>query len=209
MQNHNFDVDIHLPSSNQKVVIKKDFIQVNSSRINCDEIKAIRYGVSLIGTQKKPQRKDYNIEILSTDDRTLSINFKSSKVQELLEEDHTYYYIMSGLWQSVKKKLISQYIDVLNNHESFNIGNTSVTHEGFAITYKPWFLGKKKTEIVPWSDIRYYLNKGILHIESLSNKKKKIQLSLHHDWNAVVLNTLMHYLWQDNRKQKLAKGENI
>lgn len=209
MHNHNFDVDIHLPSSNQKVAINKDFVQVNQSKINCDEIKAIRYGVSLIGTQKNPERKDYNIDILSKDDRTLSIHFKSSKVQELLEEDHTYYYIMSGLWQYVKKSLISQYIELLNNRESFEVGNATITHEGFSVTYKTWFFGKKKTGIVPWSDVKYYLDKGILHIDCLSSKKKKVRLSLHHDWNAVVLNTLMHYLWQDNRKLKLARGEKI
>src|SRR5690606_15856295 len=111
MQTHNFDVDIHISSSNQKVTINRDFIQVNQSKINCDDVKAIRYGVSLIGTKKNPQRKDYTIEVLSKDDKTLNIKFSSSKVEELLEEDHTYYYIMSGLWQYVKKNLISQYID--------------------------------------------------------------------------------------------------
>ena len=60
-----------------------------------------------------------------------------------------------------------------------------------------------------WSDIKYYLSKGILHVDSLSDKRKKANFSLHHDWNAVVLNTLLHYLWQDHRKEKLAKGETI
>ncbi|MBU1759258.1 MAG: hypothetical protein KKB19_00255, partial [Bacteroidetes bacterium] len=61
----------------------------------------------------------------------------------------------------------------------------------------------------PWNDLKYYLKKGILHIESISNKRKNISLSLHHDWNAVVLNTMMHYLWQEHRKEKLARGEKI
>lgn len=209
MQNHNFDVDINLPSSNQKVVINKDFVEVNQTKIACNDIQAIKYGVSLIGPQKNPQKKDYNIDILSNEGKTLSISFSSSKVGELLEEDHTYYYIMSGLWQYVKKGLISKYIDLLNNKESFEIGSTTISHEGFTMSFKTWFFGKTKTEIVPWSELKYSLDKGILQVESVNSRKKKVQLSLHNDWNAVVLNTLMHYLWQDNRKQKLAKGEAI
>ncbi|MFD1630952.1 hypothetical protein [Pseudopedobacter beijingensis] len=209
MQQHNFDVDIQLPSSNQKIKINKDTIEVNQSKINCSEVKAIKYGVSLIGPVKKPVRKEYKIDILDKNDKTLSISFSSSKVQEMLEEDHTYYYVMSGLWQYVKKGLISSFIDTLNNHESFNIGHTNINHDGVTLSYKTWWFGKIKTEVTPWSDLKYYLDKGNLNIQSLSNGKKKAQLSLHNDWNAVVLNTLMHYLWQDNRKQKLAKGEKI
>ena len=209
MLNHNFDVDIQLPSSNQKVKINKDFIAVNQTQIPCEQVQAIKYGVSLIGPAKSPTKKVYNIDILGQDNKTININFESSKVVEMLEEDHTYYYIMSGLWQYVKKGLIGQLIDKLNAQESFNIGNTTINNQGFTMSYKTWFFGKTKTEITPWSDIKYYLNKGILHIESVSNKKKKVLLSLHDDWNAVVLNTLMHYLWQENRKNKLAKGEKI
>ncbi len=209
MLNHNFDVDIQLPSSGQKVKINKDYIEVNKIQIPCNEIQAIKYGVSLIGPVKTPTKKAYNIDILSKDNKSVSINFESSKVQELLEEDHTYYYIMSGLWQYVKKSLIGQFIDTLNEQQSFNVGPTTVNNRGVSMSYKTWFFGKTKTEITPWSDLKYYLNKGILHIESVSNKKKKVLLSLHNDWNAVVLNTLMHYLWQDNRKTKLAKGEKI
>ncbi|WP_353140009.1 hypothetical protein [Pseudopedobacter sp.] len=209
MLNHNFDVDIQLPSSGQKVKINKDYIEVNKIQIPCNEIQAIKYGVSLIGPVKTPTKKAYNIDILGKDNKSVSINFESSKVQELLEEDHTYYYIMSGLWQYVKKSLIGQFIDTLNEQQSFNVGPTTVNNQGVSMSYKTWFFGKTKTEITPWSDLKYYLNKGILHIESVSNKKKKVLLSLHNDWNAVVLNTLMHYLWQDNRKTKLAKGEKI
>lgn len=209
MLNHNFDVDIQVPSSKQKVKINKDYIEVNQVQIPCSDIQAIKYGVSLIGPVKNPTKKAYNIDILSKDNKAVSINFESSKVQELLEEDHTYYYIMSGLWQYVKKGLIGQFIDTLNEQQSFNIGNTTISNQGVLMSYKTWFFGKTKTEITPWSDLKYYLNKGILHIESISNKKKKVLLSLHNDWNAVVLNTLMHYLWQDNRKTKLARGEKI
>lgn len=209
MLNHNFDVDIQLPSSKQKVKINKDYIEVNQVQIPCQNVQAIKYGVSLIGSVKSPEKKIYNIDILSKDNKVLNINFESLKVTELLEEDHTYYYIMSGLWQYVKKGLIGEYINILNEQQSFNIGSTTINHQGVSMSYKTWLFGKTKTEITPWSDLKYFLNKGLLHIESLNNKKKKVLLSLHNDWNAVVLNTLMHYLWQDNRRVKLTKGDKI
>lgn len=216
MHNHNFDVDIIIPSSKQKVKINKDIIEVNQSAIACADVKAVKYGVSLIGNSKKPEKKEYNIDIQSKEGKTISIKFNSSKVEELLEEDHTYYYIMSGLWQYVKKYLVSHYIEILNEKQAFEIGQTSVSYEGFAMSYKTWEpsfrslnWSKTKTDIVPWNDIKYYLQQGILHIDSISDKRKKTTLSLHHDWNAVVLNTLLHYLWQDHRKEKLAKGEKI
>lgn len=211
MHPHNFDVDIVISSSNQKVKIDKDHIQVNNVSIACKDAKAIRYGVSLIGSVKNPQRKEYNIDILGHDDKSISIKFNSNKVEELLEEDHTYYYIMSGVWQYVKKYLVSHYIEILNEQKEFEIGAVKVMHKGFNMSYTSGFLfwKKTKTELVPWSDVKYYLKKGILHIESLSDKRKKVSLSLHYDWNAVVLNTLLHYLWQEHRKEKLAKGEKI
>ncbi|WP_304067341.1 hypothetical protein [Pedobacter glucosidilyticus] len=209
MQQHNFDVDIVIPSSKQKVKINKEFIEVNQSTIACADVSAIRYGVSLIGSAKKPERKEYTIDVQAKDGKNISIKFSSSKVEELLEEDHTYYYIMSGLWQYVKKYLVSHFIEILNAGETFDIGTTTVSNQGFMMTYKTWFWGKIKTELVHWNDIKYYLDKGILHVDSISDKRKKVKLSLHHDWNAVVLNTLMHYLWQDHRKEKLAKGEKI
>ncbi len=216
MQHHNFDVDIVIPSSGQKVKINKDIIEVNNTTIACADVSAIKYGVSLIGNVKNPDKKEYNIDVQSKDGKNLSIKFNSKKVEELLEEDHTYYYIMSGLWQYVKKHLVSHYIELLNEKQSFEIGNTTISNEGFSMSYKTWSPSFKtlnwtkiKTEIVPWTDVKYYLNKGILHIDSLSNPKRKLTFSLHHDWNAVVLNTLMHYLWQDHRKEKLLKGEKI
>ena len=216
MQHHNVDVDIVIPSSGQKVKINKDFIKVNNNTITCADVSAIKYGVSLIGNVKNPDKKEYNIDILAKDGKSLSIKFTSKKVEELLEEDHTYYYIMSGLWQYVKKHLVSHFIELLNEKQSFEIGNNSINNEGISMTYKTWSPSfrtlnwtKSKTEIVPWTDIKYYLNKGILHIDSLNENKKKVFFSLHHDWNAVVLNTLMHYLWQEHRREKLIKGEKI
>lgn len=213
---HNFDVDILIPSSNQKVKINKDLIEVNKVSIACKDVKAVKYGVSLIGSKKKPERKEYTIDILSKAGQEISIKFSSNKVEELLEEDHTYYYVMSGLWQHVKKYLVSHFIEILNEKQSFEIGTNTITHEGFLMSYKTWEPSfkslkwtKSKTDIVLWSDIKYYLSKGILHVDSLSDKRKKANFSLHHDWNAVVLNTLLHYLWQDHRKEKLAKGETI
>ncbi len=216
MHSHNFDVDILIPSSKQKVKIDKDHIQVNNITVACKDVKAIKYGVSLIGSKKKPERKEYNIDIQSNTGQEISIKFSSNKVEELLEEDHTYYYVMSGLWQYVKKYLVSHFIEILNEHQTFEIGKNTITHEGFLMSYKSWEPSfksinwtKTKTVVVVWSDIKYYLKSGILHVDSISDKRKKTSLSLHYDWNAVVLNTLLHYLWQDHRKEKLAKGGKI
>ncbi len=211
MQAHNFDVDITTPHTNQKIKINKDFIEINNEKIACDDVKAVKYGVSLLGGSKKPSGKEYIIDILSKADKTISIRFKSGKVEELLEEDHTYYYIMSGVWQYVKKYLVGHFVEALNDKTGFTVANTNVTNEGFMMTFTTGFLfwKKQKTELVPWSDLKYYLNKGVLYVESLSDRKKRATFSLHNDWNAVVLNTLLHYLWQDSRKEKLAKGKVI
>lgn len=211
MQAHNFDVDITTPFTKQKVKINREFIEVNADKIACEDVKAVKYGVSLVGGSKNPTGKEYNIDVQSKAGKTISIRFKSNKVEELLEEDHTYYYIMSGVWQYVKKYLVGHFIEALNDKTGFTVGNNKITNEGFMIEYTSGFLfwKKKKTELVPWSDLKYYLTKGILYVESLSNKKKQATFSLHNDWNAVVLNTLLHYLWQDHRKEKLAKGQAI
>ncbi|MBC7653715.1 MAG: hypothetical protein H7098_04480 [Oligoflexus sp.] len=211
MLEHNFDVDYTVPSTKQKIKINKDFIEVNSNKIACTDVKAVKYGVSLIGKAKKPERKHYNIDIQSHNGESISIKFSSNKVEELLEEDHTYYYIMSGLWQYVKKHLVTEYITALNENKGFGIGNTQVTQQGFVMSYTSGFLfwKKSKTDLVPWNDVKYFLKEGVLHIDSISDRRKKETLSLHNDWNAVVLNTLLHYLWQDHRKEKLAKGQTI
>jgi coenzyme F420-reducing hydrogenase alpha subunit len=209
MQHHNFDVDIVIPSSKQKVKITAEAIEVNQTRIACGDVAAVKYGVSLIGPVKKPTKKKYTIDVKSKDGKTVSVQFESSKVEELLEEDHTYYYVMSGLWQYVKKHLVNEFIEKLNNKEKLEVGAAKFDYQGFEVSYKTWFLGKTKTAILPWSQIKYFLDKGILHVQDMYDKKKNINVSLHNDWNAVVLNTLLHYLSQEHRKEKLEKGEKI
>lgn len=209
MQPHNFDVDIIIPSSNQKVKINKDIIQVNQNTIACADVSAVKYGVSLIGKKKNPTSKSYTIDVQSKDGKTLSIKFESKKIGELLEEDHTYYYIMTGLWHYVKKQLVNSFIEQLNAKETLEVNSTKFNYQGFTMSYKTWFLGKTKTALVPWGDINYHQDKGLLHIQDSNDSKKKVALSFHYDWNAVVLNTLMHFLWQDNRRMKLQNGEQI
>jgi hypothetical protein len=209
MQHHNFDVDIVIPSSKQKVKITADAIEVNQTRIACNDVAAVKYGVSLIGPAKKPTKKKYTIDVKVRDGKTVSVQFESSKVEELLEEDHTYYYIMSGLWQYVKKHLVSDFIEQLNEQKQLEVGAAKFNYQGFEMSYKTWFFGKTRTTIVPWSQIKYFLDKGILHVQDMYDKKKNINVSLHNDWNAVVLNTLLHYLSQEHRKEKLEKGEKI
>lgn len=209
MQDHNFDVDIAIPSSGQKVKINKDFIEVNQTKIACADVAAVKYGVSLIGSVKKPKYKKYTVDVKAKDGRTVSIQFNSSQVGELLAEDHTYYYIMSGLWQYVKKRLVNDYIEALNEKQTIELGTAKFNWEGFTVSYKAWFFGKTKTEIVPWADVRYFQKKGNLHLEGIGSYNKIATLSLHDNWNAVVLNTLLHYLWQEHRREKLQKGEKI
>ena len=209
MQHHNFDVDIVIPSSKQKVKITAETIEVNQIRIPCADVIAVRYGVSLIGSVKKPSKKKYTIEIKGKDGKTVSIKFESSKVSDLLEEDHTYYYIMSGLWQYVKKQLVGDFISKLNAQEVLEVGAAKFDYKGFVVNYKTWFWGKQKTTILAWSQTKYFLDKGMLHVQDMYDRKKKVSVSLHEDWNAVVLNTLMHYLSQEHLKEKLEKGEKI
>ncbi|WP_199117126.1 hypothetical protein [Pedobacter sp. ASV28] len=209
MQHHNFDVDIVIPSSKQKVKITAEAIEVNQTRIACADVAAVKYGVSLIGSVKKPIKKKYTIDVKSKEGKAISVQFESSKVGELLEEDHTYYYVMSGLWQYVKKHLVNEFIEKLNEQEKIEVGVAKFDFKGFEMLYKTWFWGKTKTVIVPWSQIKYFLDKGVLHIQDMYDKKKKVAVSLHNDWNAVVLNTLLHYLSQEHRKEKLEKGEKI
>jgi len=209
MQHHNFDVDIVIPSSKQKVKITAEAIEVNQTHIACNDVAAVKYGVSLIGTVKKPIKKKYTIDVKAKDGKTVSVQFESSKVEELLEEDHTYYYVMSGLWQYVKKHLVNEFIEKLNNQEKLEVGAAKFNYQGFEMQYKTWFWGKTKTTVVPWTQIKYFLDKGILHVQDMYDKKKNINVSLHNDWNAVVLNTLLHYLSHEHRKEKLEKGEKI
>lgn len=209
MQHHNFDVDIVIPSSKQKVKITAEAIEINQTRIACADVAAVKYGVSLIGPAKNPIKKKYIIDVKSKDGKVASVQFESTKVSELLEEDHTYYYIMSGLWQYVKKHLVNEFIEQLNNQEKLEVGAAKFDYKGFEVSYKTWFLGKTKTAILPWSQTKYFLDKGVLHVQDMYNKKRNINVSLHNDWNAVVLNTLLHYLSHEHRKEKLEKGEKI
>jgi hypothetical protein len=209
MQEHNFDVDIVIPASKQKVKINADVIEVNQTQIACADVTAIKYGVSLIGPAKSPIKKQYTIDIKNKEGKTVSIQFESSKVGDLLEEDNTYYYIMAGLWQYVKKGLVNSFIEQLNEQHKIEVGAAKFNYQGFEMSYKAWFFGKTKTVIVPWTQVKYFLDKGVLHIQDMHNKKKKLSVSLHNDWNAVVLNTLLHYVSQEHRNQKLQNGEKI
>jgi len=209
MNNLNFDVDIQLLSTNQNVKINKDFVEVNQKKIFCNNVEAIKYGVSMVFSKNKPTNKKYSIDIKSYTGEQLSINFSSNNLQYLLAEDSTYFYILAGLWQYVKKQLISKFIDKLNKAQSFTIANIEVNNTGFIMPYKSWFLGKNKTRNVTWAESNYYVENGYLHIESKTDRKIKTKMNIYNEWNVVVLNTLLHYLWLDGRKEKIARGQAI
>lgn len=209
MQEQNFDVDIKIPSSKQNVKINAEFIEVGNTRVACENVKAIKYGVSLVGTVKKPVKKKYNIDVMGNDGKVLNINFESSKVTALLEEDHTYLYIMSGLAHHVKNQLFDKFLGQINAKETIQVGHTDLDFNGIPMNYKTWFFGKTKQEIVPWQQIGFDIDKGFLNLKDNHDSRKKIAFSLHNDWNAVILNTFLTYLEKDKRKEKLAKGEEI
>lgn len=209
MQEQQFEVDFTIPYTNQKVKINAEHFEANQTKINCEDIIGLKYGVSLIGTPKKPIKKIYTIAVKDKNGKTAEIKFESQKATELLAEDHTYFYLMNSVWYFVKKKLVADFIEKLNNKEFLEVSNAKFNHQGFEYQYKTWLFGKTKTGILPWSQTKFYLNKGIFYIQDQNRRKRKFAFSLHNDWNAVIMQTLMHYLSHQNRILKLEKGDAI
>ncbi|HEO65390.1 MAG TPA: hypothetical protein ENI73_05900 [Spirochaetes bacterium] len=193
-----------LSLSKKQLTIRSEDISYEGKRLVFSSVKAIRYGILQIYVNGIKANRIFVIELMDDREDKLKINFQSAMLFKVNKKiDKLYFDIIDVLWQNVTKRLVNQFIDELESGRSVSVGKVEVTPGGIQMQVIRWF--KKEEHFLEWGNIRKSMGLGHLHLYSNENKKIKCRINLQKVWNAVVLSSVLDYLWKDGRVYRLAE----
>ncbi len=193
-----------LSLSKKQLTIRSEDISYEGKRLVFSSVKAIRYGILQIYVNGIKANRIFVIELMDDREDKLKINFQSAMLFKVNKKiDKLYFDIIDVLWQNVTKRLVNQFIDELESGRSVSVGKVEVTPGGIQMQVTRWFT--KEEHFLEWGNIRKSMGLGHLHLYSNENKKIKCRINLQKVWNAVVLSSVLDYLWKDGRVYRLAE----
>lgn len=188
----------------EKVWITPEMVQYGKKALNCHQITEIRYGASLLMEGNKNLKNIYVIGIKDRANKKIMISLVSSfltsnKTKD--ERESLYQKLISALWEAVGNQIFKNLLTQLTSGKNVRIGPCEVTTKGLNLTYRRWFI--KRTDFIPWGQCLKESSNGSLQIWSKDNEKIKVSLKYLKVWNAVVLHSLLDFLWEDGRAYQL------
>jgi hypothetical protein len=108
------------------------------------------------------------------------------------------------IWSRVGSLLISRFLDKLANDEAISVGSVRVDRAGVWVDGSWNFLWMKaKPRHVPWVDLKIFSNEGTLYLQSIKDQRYRSELNFNKTENALVLDSVIRYLFRDNNWRKL------
>ncbi len=206
--------------SNFSINIKKNFLSppgrqlsINSVSVSYGKkkllsgsINRIRYGMVQLYINGIKANRVYKIELQDNRNEKISVSFQSAMLFKTNKKiEAKYYRIIDALWQNITKPLVNRYLEELHRGETVEVGPVRINHEGINMRYSRFF--RKHEKFIPWESVCKYMKRGRLVLYDRNNKKVKVSINTLKTWNAVVLNSLLEFLWEEGRafhlKEKL------
>ena len=182
----------------KKLVISPERLEFAGDSMLISRISDIRYGSIQQVVNGIKAGKTYEIVFRSQDKKVIKIFFGSASIMKTNKslDDH-YNAILSGVWVNILSGMVNRTISEIRNGKNFTAGGCEVSRTGMKLTTYKWF--KKKEIFVEWKDcVKSYVN-GEIHLWSKNDEKRKCTISLLNIWNAVVLASMLDFLFKEGR----------
>lgn len=187
----------------RQISINDNIISFDDRAMFTNEITAMRYGIMQMKVFHGIKTgKYYKIELLNNKHEKMSIFFGPAEMfAGGYNAEETYDNVISALWHTVKKRLVQEALERLENGYSYRIADCLLTKDGINLNVS--FLFTKKNVFVPWEKIEKEISYGKLYLYPKNHKLLKCKLSFLKTWNAVVLYSLLELLLHENRYKEI------
>lgn len=173
----------------RQLIINNELIKFEDNRINKtfttlpkEEIAEYRYGIHWYRYRFVFGRK-YNIEIKTTNGKTLKIYFKSYFRYRLKDLHQQYHDILSALYDYHFKNKIQSSLSLLNQNVDFEVAGVRFSQKGVHI---------KNNTFIEWEDIRTgsYQTYFVIYSQKEPANTNRAYYYLE-DWNVSVLYSVL------------------
>lgn len=189
----------------RQISINNKIITFDDRAMFTDEITAMRYGIMQMKVFHGIKTgKYYKIELLNNKHEKMGVFFGPADMfAGGYNAEETYDNVIKALWHTVKKRLVQEALERLENGYSYRTGDCQLTKSGINLNVS--FLFTKKNVFVPWEKIEKEISYGKLYLHPKNHKLLKCRLSFLKTWNAVVLYSLLEFLLHENRYKEIFK----
>lgn len=173
----------------RQLIINNELIKFEDNRINKtfttlpkEEIAEYRYGIRWYRYRFVFGRK-YNIEIKTTNGKTLKIHFKSYFGYRLKQIHQQYCNILNALWNYHFEDMTEFYFSLLKQNIDFNVAGVRFSEKGVYI---------KNNTFIEWEDIRTgsYQTYFVIYSQKDPANTNRAYYYLE-DWNVSVLYSVL------------------
>jgi hypothetical protein len=175
------------------LIIDNKFISYDDMIMSCADITAIRYGsMQMLVFHRLRTERYYRIELRDNKENVMKIFFGISKLSsEDGVKEENYDKIINSLWHAVKKRLVNEALEKVENGGSFSVGDCIVSKNGVQIMKKN--ILNKKNFFITWEMVRKKVGFGVFYVYSNDNKRNKCRINFLHTWNSVVLFSVLEF----------------
>jgi hypothetical protein len=193
------------------IILNEHSIKFGDNQVSYNDVKAIKYGSLETALNGRVIGTDYTVELLSKNETELKIKFTKPNMGDVgLENAQNYSTLINVLWDKIGDRLLKIAIEELNNNRKVTIANGTILEEGFEYEYIP-LLFKKKKRLVTWSNILRQNDNGFVKIydKNIGNSSGYCAIAGSKVWNAIILESLIDYLFEDGRCFELENKKNV
>ncbi len=203
--NYALELDLRRSSLNRlkrHLSITKSSIEYGRKKILFQEVDALRYGIMQVYVNGIKTSRVFEIRIKDKIGQNIRITFSSELGINKRKIEDTYNLILDALWYAVTGKMVDKYYDQLQKGKTIQIANCEITPHGIGFKFGLFI---KKPYFLTWDKALMVADRGYLVIRSKDKKRICKRLPLMRTWNAVVLHSLLSWLWKEGRAYNLSK----
>lgn len=183
-----------------EIEVTREKVRYNSSILPSNDINGVRFGIYVRSTNGVPTTVSYFVAVSSANHGTIDIECKRfARSQEKAKAD--FEAIVTVLYYQIIPPLCSRLAKYITAGNRVPLGDCWMTNKGIVVNTGA--LLWKETQLIPWSDVRFHSQSGLLYIVASTQKGPVAKSFSHRDvWNAVILKELADAVVTQQGKQQ-------
>lgn len=189
--------EVSLKIRNDEVEVNSRIFRYNQTILQISEITGIRFGVFAQYTNGVQSSISFLISAIGKGGQ-IDIECKRFwRSQQQAESD--YKAILHGIIYNVMPTLVIKIAQNISSGQIIKMGDMQIAKDGIYMTSGA--LLWKKEHLVPWKDIRFGTNQGVLTVISVNDKGIRSSSPLREVWNAVIFESIVNKIMDIKSKR--------
>jgi hypothetical protein len=189
--------EVNLKIRGDEVEINHRIFRYNQTILKISEITGVRFGVFAQYTNGIRTSVSFLIGV-NGDAGILNIECKRFwRSEDQAEAD--YKTILNGIFYNVLPHLVDRIAQSISSGQILKMGDMRIAQDGIHM-HSGAFLWKTE-HLVPWNDIRYGTDQGILTVRSANDKRITSSASLRDVWNAAIFELIVKKLMESKLRR--------